>query len=194
MTMLFGLETTFTAMATDANRGDTDRFRSLPMSPSAVVLGRAIADLLYSLIGIAVLVGCGLAIGWRWHHGVGPALAALGLLVLLRVALLAVGVYLGLLAANPEAVMAVQVLVWPVGFVSNVFTSPSTMPGWLGTIADANPLSATVATVRELCGNPGWSGTSWFARHAGVLSVCWPLLILLVFFPLAVRRYQRLRS
>lgn len=192
MVMLFGLETTFTGVATDVTRGITDRFRSLPMSPSAVVAGRAGADLLQSLATIVVLIGVGLLIGWRWHNGTGPALAALGLLVLLRVALLAIGIYLGLLAADPQAVVAMQILVWPFGFLSNVFTSPATMPGWLGTIADANPVSATVAAVRDLCGNPGWPGTSWFADHALPLAIVWPLVLLGVFFPLAVRRYQRL--
>ncbi|TDP91137.1 ABC transporter permease [Labedaea rhizosphaerae] len=192
MVMLFGLETTFTSVATDATRGITDRFRSLPMSPSAVVLGRAGADLLQSLATIAVLIGAGLLVGWRWHNGLGPALGALAMLILLRIALLAVGIFLGLLAADPQAVVAMQILVWPFGFLSNVFTSPATMPGWLGTIADANPVSATVAAVRELCGNPGWPGTSWFAENATLLAVVWPLVLLAIFFPLAVRRYQRL--
>ena len=66
------------------------------------------------------------------------------------------GLFLGLVAGKPEAVMAVQILVWPLGFLSNAFSDPGTMPGWLGTIAEWNPLSATVAATRELFGNPGW--------------------------------------
>jgi ABC-2 type transport system permease protein len=80
---------------------------------------------------------------------------AVGLLLLLRFALLWVGIYLGLVVKNPEAVMAVQILIWPLSFLSNTFAAPGTMPGLLGAIAEWNPLSATVAATRELFGNPG---------------------------------------
>ena len=128
MTMAFGLETTMTSVATDAARGVTDRFRSLPMSPSAVVLGRSIADMMSSALGLAVMVACGLLVGWRWHNSLGEALLAVGLLLLLRFSLLWVGIYLGLVAKSPEAVAAVQILVWPVLFLSNTFVAPETMP------------------------------------------------------------------
>ncbi len=76
------------------------------------------------------------------------------------------GIWLGLKIHNPEAVMAIQILVWPIGFLSNAITSPETMPGWLGVIADWNPLSSTVAATRELFGNPGWANDTWAAAHA----------------------------
>ncbi|MFC4590175.1 ABC transporter permease [Sphaerisporangium corydalis] len=192
MTMVFGIETTFTAVSTDITRGVTDRFRSMPMAPSAVVTGRATADMLNSVVGLAVMMACGLAVGWRWHHGLGAALAAAGLLLLLRFALLWAGVCLALVIRSPEAVMAVQILVWPLGFLSNVFASPATMPGWLGTLVEWNPLSATVSAARELFGNPGFGGDSWAAQHATLMAVAWPLLALAVFFPLSVRLYHRL--
>jgi ABC-2 type transport system permease protein len=113
--------------------------------------------------------------------------------LLLRFALVWVGVYLGLLAKNPEAVVAVQILVWPLGFLSNAFVATATMPGWLGTIAEWNPLSATVSATRELFGNPGVGvDTSWIAQHWLAMAIVWPLAILAIFFPLSVRRYQRL--
>ena len=191
LAMVFGLEATMVAVTTDAARGITDRFRSMPMAPSAVVVGRGSADMLNSALGLAVLVVCGLVIGWRWDRGAG-ALLAVGLLLLLRASLLWVGIYLGLVVKNPEAVAAVQILVWPFGFLSNSFAAPATMPGWLGAIAEWNPLSATVAATRELFGNPGWGGESWIAQHGLLMAVVWPLLILAVFFPLSVRRYRRL--
>jgi ABC-type Na+ transport system ATPase subunit NatA len=126
------------------------------------------------------------------HHGAGRALAAVALLLLLRFALLWAGIYLGLSASGPEAVVAVQVLVWPLGFLSNIFAAPATMPGWLGAIAGWNPLSATVSAARELFGDPGWAEDTWPARHALPLAVAWPLLITAVFLPLSVRRYRRL--
>jgi ABC-2 type transport system permease protein len=191
LTMVFGLETTFASVSGDAAKGVTDRFRSLPMASSAVVTGRAAADLLNSALGLLVMIACGLAVGWRWHEGPERALLAVGLLLLLRFALLWVGIYLGLVAGSPELLVAVQILVWPVGFLSDIFAAPSTMPGWLGTLAEWNPLSATVSAVRELFGNPGHGGGSWAARHASPLAVLWPLLITAVFLPLSVRRFRR---
>jgi ABC-2 type transport system permease protein len=192
MTMAFGLEATMTSVATDAARGVTDRFRSLPMSPSAVVLGRSIADMLNSAVGLAVMVACGLLVGWRWHDSLGEALFAVSLLLLLRFSLLWVGIYLGLVAKSPEAVAAVQILVWPVLFLSNTFVAPETMPGWLGAISEWNPLSSTVAATRELFGNPRWGGESWAEQNALALALAWPLVIFAVFFPLCVRCYRRL--
>ena len=69
--------------------------------------------------------------------------AAVALLLWLRFAMIWLGLFLGLVAGKPEAVMAVQILVWPLGFLSNAFSDPGSMPGWLGTIAEWNPLSAT---------------------------------------------------
>ncbi|MGN9893614.1 ABC transporter permease [Micromonospora sp. L31] len=192
MTMLFGVEATYTAVATDAARGVTDRFRSLPMARSAVVTGRAVADLLHAVVALAVMLGCGALVGWQWHLGAGRALAAVGLLLLLRAAMIVLGIHLALLLRAPESVAVLQILVWPLGFASNVFVAPDTMPGWLAAVARWNPLSATAAACRELFGNPGWGGESFAAQHAVALAVAWPLLLIIVCAPLAVRRYRNL--
>ncbi|MGX7676579.1 ABC transporter permease [Plantactinospora sp. DSM 117369] len=192
MTMLFGIEATYAAVATDAARGITDRFRALPMAGSAVVVGRSVADLLHAALGLAVMVGCGLAVGWRWHGGLAAALAGFGLLLLLRFAVLWVGIYLALLLRNPEALVALQVLVWPVLFLSNALVAPETMPGWLGVVAELNPLSATVSATRELFENPGWGESSWLGRYAVPLALGWPILLTAIFLPLSVRLYRRL--
>lgn len=192
LTMVFGMEMTMAAVVTDAARGVTDRFRSLPMASSAVLLGRSSADMLNAVVGLAVIISCGLAVGWQAREGLTSTLAAIGLLLLLRFALIWVGIYLGLLVNGPEAVTGAQILVWPLGFLSNTFVAPSTMPGWLGTIAEWNPLSATVSATRDLFGNPGFAGESWAGDHALALAVAWPLLLLAVFLPLSVRRYRRL--
>jgi ABC-2 type transport system permease protein len=192
MTMLFGLETTMMAVTTDAARGVTDRFRSMPMSASAVVLGRCLADMLNSVVGLAIMIAAGVLLGWRWHGSLGAALAGVGLLLLLRFALLWIGIYIGLIAKGPEAVASVQILVWPVSFLSNIFVDPSTMPAWLGLIADWNPLSVTASAVRQLFMNPGSQGGSWIAEHALLLAVVWPLLLIAIFLPLSARKYRKL--
>jgi ABC-2 type transport system permease protein len=192
MTMLFGLETTMISVTTDAARGVTDRFRSLPMNASAVVLGRCIADMLNSMVGLAIMMGVGLLLGWRWHDGLANAFAAVGLLLLLRFALLWVGIFMGLKAKGPESVAVVQILVWPFSFLSNVFVDPATMPTWLSLIAQLNPLSATASATRELFMNQGWQSSSWFSQNALVLAIVWPVLLVAIFLPLSVRKYRRL--
>lgn len=192
LTMFFGVEATVISVTTDAAKGVTDRFRSMPMAPSAVVVGRSAADMLNSVLGLAVMIVAGLLVGWQWREGAGRALLAVGLLLLLRFAFIWVGIYLGLILKNPEAVVAVQILVWPFGFLSNVFTSTATMPGWLGAIAEWNPLSATVSATRELFGNPGWGGETWISQHSLLMAILWPLALTAIFFTLSVRRYRRL--
>ncbi len=191
LTMVFGVEATMTAVATDASRGVTDRFRSLPMAPSGVVLGRCLADMSASVVGLVVMLGCGLAIGWRMS-GLAAALAAVGLLLLLRLAFLWLGIYLGLVVREPGAVVAVQILVWPFAFLSNAFVATSTMPTWLGTLSEWNPLAATVTAIRDLFGNPGTSGGGWATENAVLLAVVWPVVLTAVFAVLSVRRYRGL--
>ena len=192
MTMLFGLEATMMAVTTDAQKGVADRFRSLPISGAAVVLGRCIADMLYAVVALAVMVGTGLALGWRWQNGLSAALAAFGLLLLLRFALLWIGIFIGLIAGSPEWVTAVQILVWPVGFLSNVFVDPATMPAVIGTIAQWNPLSVTASATRQLFGNPGYGGDSWIAQHAMPMAIVLPVVITMIFLPLSARAYRGL--
>ena len=192
MTMAFGLSGTMIAVLDDAAKGVTDRFRSLPMAPSAVLTGRVAADLLNAVLALAVLVGCGFAVGWRPHGSLGETFAALGLLLLLRTALVWAGIYLGLLTSDPSMVTLAQTLEFPFGFLSSAFVATSTMPAWLGTVAEWNPLSSTVTAARVLFGNPGAAGTSWVSAHPVLMAVVWPLVLLAVFVPLSVRRYGRL--
>lgn len=190
MAMFFGVEATMTAVSQDAAKGVTDRFRSLPIHSASVVLGRCIADLMNSVVGLAVLVASAAALGWRWHNGLAAALAAFGLLLLLRFAVLWIGVFLGLTLKGTESVTFVQILVWPISFLSGLFVDPETMPAWLGAIAQWNPLSATASAARELFGNPG----SLVGDHPILLAIGWPVLLIAIFVPLSVRRYRRLSA
>jgi ABC-2 type transport system permease protein len=192
-TMLYGIAGTATGIAIDIEKGVIDRFRSMPMARSAVVIGRVIADTLRSSVDVALLIVCGLVVGWQWHNGLGPALSAVELVLLLRLALTCVGIFLGLVVPTPDAAgVAVYPLAFPLTVLSNAFLPPALMPGGLGTVAESNPLSATVSATRELFGNPAVAGDIWVAQNATLMAVVWPLLLMAIFVPLAVRRYRRL--
>lgn len=193
LAMMFGVDTTMTAMTQDSKKGITDRFRSMPMSAAAVGLGRTGADLLTSLVELVVLIAGGLLLGWRFDAGPLGVLAAIGLLLWLRLGVLWLGVYLGLALRSDGAATFVQVLVWPIGFASAVFVAPQTMPAWLGAFAEWNPISATATAVRQLLGNPTGITDGWLADAAIPLAIAWPALLLVVFVPLASRAYRRLR-
>ncbi|MGC4747008.1 ABC transporter permease [Micromonospora sp. DT201] len=192
MTMVFGISLTTLAVSADLDRGVTDRLRSMPVSPLAPLVGRAVADMLFAVVTLAVMLLAGLAVGWRAHGGVGDTLAAFGLILLLRFALVWVGIFLGLVMKGQEAVAGVQTLEFPLGFLSNAFVSPATMPGWLGAIAEWNPLSATVGAIRELFGNPGWGGDSWAVQHYPTMAVVWPIVLVVIFLPLSMSKYRSL--
>ncbi|MEV6961424.1 ABC transporter permease [Streptomyces sp. NPDC051207] len=186
LTMAFGLEGTMLAVTQDLNKGVIDRLRSMPMADGAVLVGRSAADMLQSVLALAGMLAVGYAIGWRAQGGLTGFLGAVGLLLLFRFAMLWIGIHLALVAGRPELVMAVQILIWPVGFLSNAFAAPESMPHWLGTAVQWNPMSQTATAVRDLFGGPGGEpGHVWAA-------IVWPLALLAVFFPLAVRRFARL--
>ena len=192
-TMAFGIGETLAAVQADAQKGVTDRFRSMPMAPSAVVVGRCIANTLYSAVSLALLAGAGLAIGWRWHGT--PAETAARLRPAAAAAHgLPVDRHLRS-ASRPRARRR------PTPSTACCIRSPccptpssppsSCPPGWASS-PSWNPLSATITATRELFGNPGVASEGWLAENALLLAVVWPLVITAVTLPLAVRAYQRL--
>lgn len=193
MTMAFGFMNTAMAVVIDRDRGVTDRFRSMPMAPSAVVTGRGVSDVLHASLDLAVLALIAVAIGWRSGGGVVPTIAAFGLLLLLRFALIWIGVLLGLVVPNQEAAGNLFALAFPFGMISSVFTPPSMMPDWLGAIAVWNPVSSTANAIRELFDQPNPElGNSWIEQNAILMAVVWPLIVTAIFLPLAVRKFQAL--
>ncbi|MEU0372672.1 ABC transporter permease [Streptomyces sp. NPDC006283] len=192
MTMAFGFMNTAIAVVTDASKGVIDRFRSMPMAPSAVVTGRGVNDLIVAGAELTILAATAFAMGWRTDAGAAATLGAFGLLLLLRFCLIWVGILLGLLVPTPEAGGSLYAVAFPLTMISSVFVPPSTMPDWLGTLAAWNPISSTASAARELFGNPVASDGSWIQEHALLMAVVWPVVITAVFLPLAVRRFQRL--
>jgi ABC-2 type transport system permease protein len=193
MTMAFGFMNTAYAVAIGKEKGVVDRFRSMPMAPSAVVTGRGVSDVLHAALDLAILAVIALVIGWRSNGSPAATLAAFALLLWLRFALIWIGVYLGLLVKNQEAAGNLFAVAFPFAMVSSVFTPPHLMPDWLGAVALWNPVSSTATAIRELFGNPIATGDSWVENHAVPMAVLWPIVITAIFLPLAVRAYQAQR-
>ena len=192
LTMAFGLEGTMVAVTQDLNKGVIDRFRSMPMADGAVLVGRSTADMLQSAIGLVVLIGVGLGLGWRPHAGPGQFLGAVGLLLLFRFATTWIGIFLGLLTRSEEAAGQLGGATFILPLLSNAYIPTEGLPGWLRTLAEWNPISAVTTALRDLFGNaPVPEGAAWPVAHPIAGSLMWCAVLLAVFAPLAVRRYAQ---
>lgn len=198
-TLTFNSSFTAVYLAKDLQLGLLDRFRSLPMSRVAVILGRTSSDLVTSLVSIAVAMLCGLAIGWRISTGLGPALLAMALLLLFTFAVSWIGATIALTARSVEVAQSLG-LIWlfPVTFVSGAFVSLGALPGPLRAIAEWNPITAVAMSVRELFGNPVPDGfvvpAGWAADNAMLYAVLSCVAIIAVFAPVAVGKYRRISN
>jgi ABC-2 type transport system permease protein len=191
-TLTFSAATTAVGMTDDLAKGLIDRFRSLPMTRSAVLAGRTFADVFYNAGLLIVLMVAGLAVGWRVHTGVLHLLAGIGLALVFSYAMSWVGVWLGQLVRTVEVAQQVTfVALFPMTFLSNAFVPTSTLPGWLQPVANWNPVSALVAAMRELWGNPNpFAVHSFPGQHPVLLTLMWGVALIGVFGPLGVRRYR----
>ncbi|WP_017583197.1 ABC transporter permease [Nocardiopsis valliformis] len=193
MVMLYGVAGTATGIARDTERDVMSRFRSMPMSPMAILGARTLTDMMRATVEIVLLIGCGVLMGWRFEDGPGGVLAAVGLLLLFRFALVWVGVLIGLYSPAPDAAsMIVYPLAFPLSMLSTSFIPAAAMPSWLAPIAEWNPLSAVVTATRDLFGNPSLPSDAWPAENALVLAVAIPLLLIAVCVPLSLRRFRSL--
>lgn len=191
-TVTFAVAGASAGIAEDMSKGLVDRFRSLPMARSAVLVGRTLADLCQTAFILVVLAMVALLVGWRIHDGLLNALAAFGLLLLLGYAFSWIGALIGLSVRSPEAATSAG-LIWlfPLTFVSNAFVPVTSMPEWLQPVAYWNPFSATVQACRVLFGNQvGPVDSAWPMQHAALVSVLWSIVITAVFSWLSVRKYR----
>ncbi|MCW2905588.1 MAG: transporter, permease component [Actinomycetia bacterium] len=182
----FGALGTAVGLATDLRSGLLERFRTLPMSRSAVLAGRTVADLARNLAVVTVMTGVGFAVGFRVHTSALAFLAGLGLVALFGYALSWGCVSLGLRISDPEAAQAAGVpIMFLLVFASGAFVPIATMPGWLQAVAAHQPLTALVTAVRALVlGGPT-------AGHV-LASVTWSCGLLAGFALLAISQYQRI--
>ncbi len=184
-TMAFGGFVTAMGIAEDLRKGLVDRFRSLPMSRSAVLAGRTLSDIVTNGISITVMLVVGVIIGFGFESPFLHVVAGILLLLLFGYAFSWVFAFIGLTASSPEAAQSLGfIVIFPLTFVSSAFVPPETMPGALQWFAEWNPFSITVNAVRALfigdpAGNSVWGAVAWSVGIAAVFGV------------LAVTKYKR---
>jgi ABC-2 type transport system permease protein len=197
-TVLFGATLTGYGLADDIQKGIVDRFRSLPMARSAVLVGRTTSDLVNNVLVIVVMSLTGLIVGWRIHSSVLEALGGFALLLLFAYAFSWVFAVVGLAVRSPEVVNnASFIFVFPLTFIANTFVGVDNLPGPLKVFAEWNPVSAVTQAARELFGNTNPAvppPDAWPLRHPVITSLAWVVVLLAVFVPLAVNRYKKAAS
>jgi ABC-2 type transport system permease protein len=194
-TVLFGSTFTGAGIAEDMQKGIINRFRSLPMSRSAVLAGRTASDVIYNVLSMIIMALTGLLVGWRIRSSFLDALAGFALLLLYAYAVSWIMAFIGLIVPSPEVVNnASFMVIFPLTFVANTFVPAENLPGPLQTFAEWNPVSAVTQASRELFGNipPGTpEPTAWPLQNPVPYTLIWVVVIIAVFAPLAVGRYQQ---
>ena len=184
MSVLFTTVYSGVALNTDMTKGVVDRFRALPVSRSAPLIGSVLGDSVRYTIGGVVVVVVGLAIGFRPEGGAIGVIGAIALVVVFACGLAWVFTTVGLLMRSPSAVMNTGFMVlFPLTFLSNVFVEPETLPGWLESFVDANPVSHLATASRDLmAGTPSGTEIGLVLGAAAVLTA--------VFAPITVHLYR----
>ena len=193
-TVLFGSTFTGAGLADDMTKGIIDRFRSLPMSRSAVLSGRTVSDIAYNAISIFVMTITGLIVGWRIRTGVLPAIGGFLLLLAFAYAVSWIMAYVGLKVSSVEVVQnASFMFIFPMTFIANTFVRQDLLPGVLRTFAEWNPVSAVAQAVREAFGNTGSlpEPEAWSLANPVWYTLIWIGIILAIFIPLSVRQYRK---
>ncbi len=184
-TLIFACMTSGIGLAYDLQKGLIDRFRSLPMSRSAVVAGATITDLLRGMLAVAIMFVVGLAVGFRPEGNVLDWAVGLGLLLLFAFAFSWIGVTIGMLVGTPEAVQAALfIFVFPLTFASSAFVPVDTMPSWLQSFAENQPLTKVIDMLRDI-----FTGQPW--HEDALYTLGWSVLLLAIFFPIAISLYKK---
>ncbi|TFV61050.1 ABC transporter permease [Mycobacterium sp. PS03-16] len=193
-TIVFSAFVVASGITADVEKGIIDRFRSLPISRSSVLIGRSIASIIHSSLGVVVMSLTGLAIGWRIRGGIAEAVLAFALLLLFGFAMVWFGILIGSLMRSVEAVNGVMfTALFPVTFLANTFVPTEPMPHWLRVIAEWNPVSSLAQAMRELWGNggPAAPDAQLPLQHPVLSTILWSLALTAVFAPFALRAYAR---
>jgi ABC-2 type transport system permease protein len=197
-TVVFGSTYSGSAMAQDLKDGIIDRFRTLPMSPAAVLVGRTNGDMLINASSMAVMMLTGFIVGWRIRSSPAEALFAVVLLLLFAYSFSWVMAFIGMSVRSPEVINNVSFLIlFPLTFISNAFVPSDTLPTPLRVFAEWNPVSALVQAARELFGNvpPGIPvGDTWTAQNPIATVLIGMAVMLAIFVPLSIRKFQSISS
>ncbi|MEY9962338.1 oleandomycin transport system permease protein [Streptacidiphilus sp. MAP12-16] len=181
---LFATLNTAIGLNTDIHKGVFDRLRSLPIARSAPLAGRVLADLFKQVWALALLLGVGVLLGFRPHSALG-VVGAMLLMLLFALAMSWMSVLIGLVAASPEKVQMMSfVVMFPLTFSSSAFVSVSSMPGWMQAWVKVNPVTSLVDAMRGLLAGGA-------VQTSVIHALLWAAAFVLVFFPLALRAYQR---
>lgn len=194
-TVVFGSTFTGAGLAEDMTKGIIDRFRSLPMSRSAVLIGRTAADIGYNLISIIVMTITGLIVGWRISTGVVEAAGGFLMLLAFSYTISWIMAYVGLKVSSVEVVNnASFMFIFPMTFIANTFVVAEYLPGPLKTFAVWNPVSSVTQSIREAFGNTSPQmphADAWSLNNPVAYTIIWMVIILAIFVPLSVRQYQK---
>ena len=184
-TVAFGSIATGIGLAEDLHKGIIDRFRSLPMARSAVLVGRSLSDLVRNTITLLIILVVGVAVGFRPQGSLAAMVAAFAVLLLFAFAFSWIAATVGLSVRSVEAAQSGGFIwLFPLVFASTAFVPLQSMPGWLQAFAAHQPISVTVDALRGFLLNRPVGTSAW-------QSVAWSLGILVVFAPLAVARYRK---
>ncbi|TNM38300.1 ABC transporter permease [Nocardioides albidus] len=192
-TIVFGATFTGAGLAEDMQKGIIDRFRSLPMSTSAVLVGRTSSDVVYNVLSLVIMALTGLLVGWRIREGFLDALAGFALLLVFGYAISWVMAWVGLMVPSVEVINnASFIVIMPLTFVSNAFVPTESFNKVLKPVVEWNPVSAVTQASRDLFGNTGLGPGSdaWSLQHPVAYTLIWVVAIIAVFAPLSVRRYR----
>jgi ABC-2 type transport system permease protein len=190
--LLFTAGGSAVAVAEDAASGIYDRFRSLPIADTAVLIGRAIADAALMVIVGLVTLGVGFIVGFNMGGSAADFLLALGLLVVYALGFAGVFVWLGLISGNAQAAQGLSILAVPFSFLSSAFVPVDTMPAALEAFAEWQPLTFMVNSWRGLLVGDAATATFEHSLEFYVVgSLVWSAAIAIVIAPLALRAYRK---
>ena len=194
LTVDFTFAASASGLAEDMKKGLIDRFRSLPIARSALVVGRTLGDSLLNILVLVVMAAAGFVVGWRPTSSILSILAAFLFLLMFGYALSWTGIYAGLAVKDARTVQNVSFLItFPMTFLSNAFAPTTGMPKALQYVAEWNPVSSMVAACRQLFGLKnqfGATANSFPSQHPLETSLIYMVLIMAIFVPLSVRKYK----
>jgi ABC-2 type transport system permease protein len=190
--VLFNAMYASAGMAEDMSAGLIARLRSLPIPRSAVLVGRAVADTVIQIWGLAITVGIGFLVGFRLHGGWSAAIAAAALVILFGFVFEWLFVLLGMVAGSAQAAQGFALLVFPFTFVSSAYIPVATMPSWMQGFAENQPVTVMVNAVRCLTeGGPAAALLGHPTSYFVIRSLVWSVVLVAAFAPLAVAKYRR---